>query len=54
MNASIFDPSFNGMPRSEFYRSLSFPELFPHEKPMLIENWPLQDLQEYCGAGFIF
>lgn len=47
---SIFDSSFNGMPRSEMYRALIFPDLFPHEKPMLIEGWTLQDRQEYCGG----
>lgn len=47
---SIFDCAFNGMPRSEMYRALIFPELFPHEKRMLIENWPRQDVEEYCGG----
>lgn len=47
---SIFDCAFNGMPRSEMYRALIFPELFPHEKRMLIENWPTQDVEEYCGC----
>ena len=46
---NIFDPVFNGMARSELYRAQLFPELFPHEKRMLIENWPAQDREEYCG-----
>lgn len=49
MTSSIFDPTFNGMPRSEMYRAQSFPELFPHEKRMLVENWPAQDRDMFCG-----
>lgn len=49
-SASVFDAAFNGMPRSEMYRAQSFPELFPHEKPMLIENWDPQDRAIYCGG----
>ena len=46
---NIIDTIFNGMPRSELYRSQAFPEVFPHEKRMLIENWPAQDREMYCG-----
>jgi hypothetical protein len=46
------DPLFNGMGRSELYRSLLFPELFPHEPPMLLVNWSEQDLEEYCGGCY--
>lgn len=46
---NILDPLFNGMARSELYRSLIFPDLFPHEKPMLVMNWDRQDIQMYCG-----
>jgi hypothetical protein len=49
---NIIDPVFNGMGRSELYRSLIFPDLFPHEKPMLVNNWPLDDLQMYCGGTY--
>ena len=49
---NIMDPVFNGMPASEFYRAHVFPELFPHQKQMLIENWPLEDLQMYVGGRF--
>jgi hypothetical protein len=44
------DPVFNGMGRSEFYRSQIFPELFPHEPPMLMHNWSRDDLEMYCGG----
>ena len=47
---NIFDPVFNGMGRSELYRALITPELFPHDNPMLIENWSVQDREEYCGG----
>lgn len=52
MSNNIFDAAFNGMGRSEFYRHQITPDLFPHEKPMLIENWPVQDREEYCGGTY--
>lgn len=49
---NIFDAQFNGMGRSEMYRALIVPEVFPHEKPMLVENWHPEDLEAYCGGHF--
>jgi hypothetical protein len=49
---SIFDASFNGAPRSEMYRSWVTPELFPHEKRALVENWPDDDLEMFCGGVY--
>lgn len=49
---NVFDGSFNGAARSEMYRALAFPELFPHEKPMLVSNWPAEDLEAYCGGEY--
>lgn len=46
---NIMDSLFNGMGGSEFYRSQVFPELYPHEKPMLIDNWTAEERQMYCG-----
>ena len=46
---NIMDSLFNGMAGSEFYRSQVFPELYPHEPRMLIENWHPEDLEFYCG-----
>lgn len=46
---NIMDSVFNGMGGSELYRAQVFPELFPNQKPMLIENWSAQDLEMYCG-----
>jgi hypothetical protein len=46
---NIMDSAFNGMPRSEFYRAQVFPELFPHEERMLVESWPAQDQEMFCG-----
>ena len=46
---NIMDTIFNHMPRSEFYRSQVFPELFPHEKPMLVDQWPAEDQLMWCG-----
>lgn len=48
---NIMDPIFNHMPGSEFYRSQVFPELFPHEKRMLVENWPIEDQIAWCGVS---
>ena len=47
---NIMDGTFNGMGGSEFYRSQVVPELFPHEKPMLVENWSADDREMYCGG----
>lgn len=44
---NIMDPVYNGMGGSEMYRAQVFPELFPHQKPMLIHNWSEQDIQMY-------
>lgn len=45
---NLMDSLFNGMAGSEMYRAQVFPELFPHEKPMLIDNWSLEDIEMYC------
>ena len=44
---NIMDSVFNGMPGSELYGAQVYPELFPHQKPMLIENWPAEDIEMY-------
>ncbi|AHG23835.1 hypothetical protein CH25_gp51 [Mycobacterium phage EagleEye] len=49
---SVFDPTFNGMPGSELYRAEVVPDLFPHQKLMMLENWPQDDLEMYCGGVF--
>jgi hypothetical protein len=49
---NVFDPVFNGMGRSEMYRAWITPELFPHEKPALLENWSIDDLQMFVGGDF--
>ena len=48
---NIMDSVFNGMAGSELYRAQVFPELFPHQKLMLIENWDQQDIEMYCTGG---
>jgi hypothetical protein len=48
---NIMDAFFNGMGGSEMYRAQVFPELFPHQKPMLVENWSRQDREMYCGIN---
>lgn len=49
----IFDKLFNGMPGSEVYRACLVPDLFPNAKPMLLHNWPQQDLEMYCGGEYL-
>lgn len=49
---NIMDALFNGMPGSEFYRAQLFPELFPHQPQMRLENWSLEDLEMYVGGKF--
>jgi len=53
MSAHIMDDTLNGMGRSEMYRALISPDLFPHEKPMLIYNWPAVDREMYCGPQYV-
>lgn len=48
---NLLDATFNGMAGSEFYRAQIFPELFPHEKQMLIDNWSAEDREMYCGGN---
>ena len=44
---NLLDSTFNGMPASEFYRAQVFPELFPHEKQMLLQNWTQDDIEMF-------
>ena len=44
---NLLDATFNGMGGSEMYRAQIFPELFPHQKEMLVHNWPKQDIEMY-------
>ena len=41
------DAVFNGMGGSEFYRAQVFPDLFPHQKQMMIHQWPTEDVEMY-------
>ncbi|BBC53847.1 putative helix-turn-helix DNA binding protein [Mycobacterium phage PP] len=36
--------------RSEMYKAQVFPDVYPGEKPMLIDNWSVEDRQMYCGG----
>lgn len=48
----LLDGTFNGMGGSELYRRELLPDLFPHRKPMLIDNWSEQDREMYVGGEF--
>lgn len=47
---NIFDATFNGLP--ELYRAELTPDLYPHQKPMRLENWAQDDLEMYIGGVF--
>ena len=49
---NIIDATFNGMPGSEMYRAQLFPELYPHQPQMCLENWSMEDLEMYVGGKF--
>lgn len=49
---NIFDPWFNGSPRSEMYRGWLLPELFPGQPLPLLGNWPQDDLEMYIGGPY--
>ncbi|QJD52104.1 hypothetical protein PBI_MA5_52 [Mycobacterium phage MA5] len=49
---SIFDSTFNGMGGSENYRALLAPDSFPDVKPPLVDNWPAEDREMYCGGEY--
>ena len=49
---NLFDGFFNGAARSEMYRAEISPDLFPYEKPMLIDNWSAEDREMYCGGEY--
>ena len=50
---NIFDDQFNGMPASEMYRAQLVPDVFPHQKLMLLENWSKQDLEMFVGGEYV-
>ncbi|ANA87192.1 hypothetical protein SEA_SWITZERLAND_58 [Gordonia phage Switzerland] len=49
---NLFDGTFNGMSGSELYRAELAPDLFPDQRPMMLHNWPEDDLEMYVGGAF--
>jgi hypothetical protein len=49
---TIFDPEFSDIERAALYKAAVCPELFPDEKPMLVDNWAREDLEAYCGGEY--
>ena len=47
---NLFDSTFNGLP--ETYRAEMTPDLYPHARPMRLENWSQDDLEAYVGGIF--
>ena len=46
----LFEGEIND--RTDMYRAAVFPELYPDEKPMLVENWHEEDRAAYCGGEY--
>jgi hypothetical protein len=46
---NLFDITID---RGEMYRAAVFPEMFPEERPMRVDNWPAEDREAYCGGEF--
>jgi hypothetical protein len=51
--SNIFDDSFNDMPGIEMYRAEASPDLYPDAPRMLVENWPKEDREAYCGLQYV-
>ncbi|QDH93000.1 hypothetical protein SEA_STEPHIG9_50 [Mycobacterium phage Stephig9] len=49
----LLDSTFNGMGGSELYRRELVPDAFPHQKPMLIDNWSDEDREMYVGGEYV-
>ncbi|QFG12553.1 hypothetical protein PBI_TOAKA_53 [Mycobacterium phage Toaka] len=47
---NLLDPTFNGMPGSEMYRSEVFPDLWPNTNPMLLKNWLPEERAMFIGG----
>lgn len=46
----LFEGEIND--RTDMYRAQVFPELYPNEKPMLVENWHPEDREMYLGGEY--
>jgi hypothetical protein len=49
---NIFDMPFSGMPRAQMYQAQVVPEEFPHERPMLVDQWHPEDRVAFCGGSY--
>jgi len=47
---NLMDIQYDDMPRVGMYRAALAPELYPGERPMLVWNWPRQDVEMFCGV----
>jgi hypothetical protein len=46
----LFEGEIND--RTDMYRAQVFPELYPNEKPMLVENWHPEDRAAFVGGEY--
>lgn len=46
---SLFDTKID---RPGMYLAAVFPELYPEERPMRVDNWPIEDREAYCGGVY--
>jgi hypothetical protein len=49
---SIFEVPFSGIPRAKMYQAAVIPDEFPHERPMLVNQWHPEDQVAYCGGEY--
>lgn len=49
---TLSDENFSDIERAALYKAQVFPELFPDEKPMMLENWHSDDREAYCGGTY--
>jgi hypothetical protein len=51
LRLDIFDGLLSGMPRLNMYRAQVYPELYPCERPMLLDNWPEPEQDVFGAVG---
>lgn len=47
---NIYDSQFNGLARGMMYRAWVFPDVFPDERPAMLQNWSDEEKEAFCGV----
>lgn len=45
----LFSGALNSAARIDMYRSWIYQDLYPDERPAVLQNWTEDDKKEYCG-----